>query len=124
MLLALILMLIWVLCMFVTVMVHELGHVITGRIFGVPGNITLSGLAGNAIGGYEVLAEATNRYMTTSARISPFALLSGLPNMPAHYVSRYAHATGPMRSARLPTRRQEGGWIVRAGRPAGARLAD
>jgi beta-ketoacyl-acyl-carrier-protein synthase II len=51
---------------------------------------------GTGLGGYEVLAEATNRYMTTSARISPFALLSGLPNMPAHYVSRYAHATGPM----------------------------
>jgi 3-oxoacyl-[acyl-carrier-protein] synthase II len=51
---------------------------------------------GTGLGGYEVLAEATHRYMTTTCKISPFALVSGLPNMPAHYVSRYAHATGPL----------------------------
>jgi stage IV sporulation protein FB len=48
----LIMMLIWVLCMLVTVMVHELGHVITGRIFGQPGNVTLTGLGGQAVGEY------------------------------------------------------------------------
>src|ERR1017187_9963110 len=42
--------LIWVLCILVCVLVHELGHVITGRIFGQPGNITLTGLGGQAVG--------------------------------------------------------------------------
>lgn len=51
---------------------------------------------GTGLGGYEILAEHTYRYMTTNSRINPFALVSGLPNMPAHYVSRYAHATGPI----------------------------
>jgi hypothetical protein len=52
----LIMMLIWVLCMLVTVMVHELGHVITGRVFGQPGNVTLTGLGGQAVGEYGELA--------------------------------------------------------------------
>jgi beta-ketoacyl-acyl-carrier-protein synthase II len=51
---------------------------------------------GSGLGGYEVLAEHTHRYLTVGGRINPFALVSGLPNMPAHYVSRYAHATGPI----------------------------
>ena len=38
--------LVWILCMFVSVMVHELGHVILARIFGEPGSITLSGMGG------------------------------------------------------------------------------
>ena len=46
---------IWILCTLVSVMAHELGHVITGRIFGQPGNITLTGLGGQAVGGYEAL---------------------------------------------------------------------
>ena len=52
----LVMMLIWVLCMFTAVMVHELGHVITGRIFGQPGSVTLTGLGGQAVGGYEDLS--------------------------------------------------------------------
>ncbi len=52
----LLMMLLWVLCMLVTVMVHELGHAITGRIFGQVGNITLTGLGGQAVGGYGALA--------------------------------------------------------------------
>lgn len=44
--------LIWVLCTLVSVMVHELGHVVTGRIFGQPGNITITGLGGQAVGEY------------------------------------------------------------------------
>jgi stage IV sporulation protein FB len=52
----LIMMLIWVLCMLVAVMVHELGHVILGRIFGQPGNITISGLGGQAVGEYGAIS--------------------------------------------------------------------
>src|SRR5258705_243218 len=52
----LILMLIWILCTLAAVMVHELGHVIMGRIFGQPGDITISGLGGQAVGGYGELS--------------------------------------------------------------------
>ncbi len=51
---------------------------------------------GTGLGGYEILAENTHRFMATHGKINPFALVSGLPNMPAHYVSRIAHATGPI----------------------------
>src|SRR5437870_4908604 len=50
------LMLIWILCSLAAVMVHELGHVIMGRIFGQPGDITITGLGGQAVGGYGELS--------------------------------------------------------------------
>lgn len=46
----------WILCTLVSVMVHELGHVVTGRIFGQPGNITITGLGGQAVGEYGELS--------------------------------------------------------------------
>jgi Zn-dependent protease len=46
---------IWIACTLVSVMVHELGHVVVGRIFGQPGNITLTGLGGQAVGSYDAL---------------------------------------------------------------------
>ena len=48
----LIFILVWILCTLISVLVHELGHVITGRIFGQPGNITVTGLGGQAVGEY------------------------------------------------------------------------
>jgi Zn-dependent protease len=45
----------WILCSLVSIMVHELGHVIVGQIFGQPGNITISGLGGQAVGAYDAL---------------------------------------------------------------------
>jgi stage IV sporulation protein FB len=53
--LLLIFILVWILCTLVSVMVHELGHVIVGRLFGQPGNITLSGMGGQAVGTYDEL---------------------------------------------------------------------
>ena len=45
----------WILCTFVSVMIHELGHAVTGRIFGLPGNIILAGMGGQASGNFETL---------------------------------------------------------------------
>src|SRR5215831_3854610 len=42
-------LLVWVGCMFVSVLVHELGHVVTARMFGVWSEIVLYGLGGLAI---------------------------------------------------------------------------
>jgi Zn-dependent protease len=49
-------MLVWILCMFVSVMAHELGHVFFVRIFGQPASITLTGLGGQATHEYVELA--------------------------------------------------------------------
>ncbi|MFC1960261.1 beta-ketoacyl-ACP synthase II [Chloroflexota bacterium] len=53
---------------------------------------------GTGLGGNEVLNESTMRYKTSEYRMkpSPFALINGLPNMPAHYVSRETCAKGPL----------------------------
>jgi hypothetical protein len=45
----------WIVCTLVSVMVHELGHAVTGRIFGQQGNITLAGMGGQAAGNFETL---------------------------------------------------------------------
>ncbi|MCI0380918.1 MAG: site-2 protease family protein [Gemmataceae bacterium] len=46
----LILVLIWLAVVFVSILVHELGHILMGRWFGVRGEIVLTGLCGLAIG--------------------------------------------------------------------------
>ncbi len=41
---------IWIACVFVSVLIHELGHVLVGRVFGSHGNIVLYSMGGLAIG--------------------------------------------------------------------------
>ena len=55
-------------------------------------------VVGTALGGYEVMEQSTYRYKSSNRTLkpSPFAIINGLPNMPAHYVSRETHATGPL----------------------------
>jgi stage IV sporulation protein FB len=43
-------LLLWVACVFVSVLVHELGHVFMGRLFGTHGHIVLYSFGGLAIG--------------------------------------------------------------------------
>jgi stage IV sporulation protein FB len=43
-------LLLWVACVFVSVLIHELGHVLMGRVFGSWGHILLYGFGGLAIG--------------------------------------------------------------------------
>ncbi len=53
---------------------------------------------GTGLGGHEVIEQSTFRYKSSEYRFkpSPFSLINGLPNMPAHYVSRELNATGPL----------------------------
>ncbi len=53
---------------------------------------------GTALGGYEVIENSTYRYKSSDKKRkpSPLALVHGLPNMPAHYISRETGATGPL----------------------------
>lgn len=55
-------------------------------------------VVGTGLGGFEVMEDSTYRYKSSDRkyRPSPFALVNGLPNMPAHYVSRETHAKGPL----------------------------
>ena len=43
-------LLIWIGCMFVSILVHELGHVWMGQVFGARGHIILYGFGGLAVG--------------------------------------------------------------------------
>jgi stage IV sporulation protein FB len=43
-------LLVWVACMFVSILVHEFGHVLMGRVFGSQGHILLYSFGGLAIG--------------------------------------------------------------------------
>jgi Zn-dependent protease len=44
------LVLVWIGCVFVSVLIHELGHVFAGRVFGADGHIVLYSFGGLAIG--------------------------------------------------------------------------
>lgn len=43
-------LLLWIGCVFVSILIHELGHVLTGRFFGAEGHIVLYSFGGLAIG--------------------------------------------------------------------------
>src|SRR5216683_2380234 len=43
-------LLVWMFAMFVSILIHELGHVFMGRVFGTDGHIVLHGFGGLAIG--------------------------------------------------------------------------
>lgn len=51
---------------------------------------------GTAQGGYETAGEALLQFRNTATRPSPFALISALPNMPGHHVSREVFGKGPL----------------------------
>ncbi len=46
-------LILWVGCMFFSILLHEMGHVLVGRICGQPGQIVLYSLGGLALGQYQ-----------------------------------------------------------------------
>jgi Zn-dependent protease len=70
-------LLIWIACVFVSVLVHELGHVVMGRIFGSRGHILLYSFGGLAIGSTE-LASRWKRIAVLFAGPGAGFLLYGL----------------------------------------------
>jgi Zn-dependent protease len=65
-------LLLWVLCVFVSVLIHEMGHVLMGRVFGSHGSILLYGFGGLALGSNN-LRERWQRVLVLFA--GPFAQL-------------------------------------------------
>lgn len=52
---------------------------------------------GTSLGAHEMAEQSTFKYKTTGFRKpNPLALINALPNMPAHYVSRFMRAFGPL----------------------------
>lgn len=47
-------LLLWIGCMFLSILVHEFGHILMARFFGRPGHIVLYSFGGLAIGEYEL----------------------------------------------------------------------
>lgn len=52
---------------------------------------------GSSLGAHEMAEQSTFKYKTTEyAKPNPLSLINSLPNMPAHYVSRFLRALGPL----------------------------
>jgi beta-ketoacyl-acyl-carrier-protein synthase II len=52
---------------------------------------------GSTLGAHELSEQSTYKYRTSGFRKpNPLSLVNSLPNMPAHYVSRFLHALGPL----------------------------
>src|SRR5262249_18543820 len=47
-------LLLWIGCFFVSIMVHEMGHVFMGQVFGRPSHVVLYGMGGMAIGDFQI----------------------------------------------------------------------
>jgi Zn-dependent protease len=88
--------LVWILAGFLSVLVHEFGHITAGRIFGYPGVIVLHMFGGGAIGEY-LRAKPWQRIIIALAGPFAGALLFGLVYVSAPYVSSYLlQRTGAM----------------------------
>ncbi len=54
-------------------------------------------IIGTSLGAHEMAETSTFKYKTTNYRKpNPLSLINSLPNMPAHYVSRFLRALGPL----------------------------
>ena len=53
-------------------------------------------IIGSVIGGFRTLLEGSYDYIFRGKKPNPFALLHGLPNIPAHLISLEMQATGPL----------------------------
>jgi 3-oxoacyl-[acyl-carrier-protein] synthase II len=52
---------------------------------------------GSSLGAHEMAEQSTFKYKTSDyAKPNPLSLINSLPNMPAHYVSRFLRALGPL----------------------------
>lgn len=52
---------------------------------------------GSSLGAHEMSEQSTFKYKTTNfSKPNPLSLINSLPNMPAHYVSRFLRALGPL----------------------------
>jgi len=53
-------------------------------------------VVGTTLGSHEMSTNSTFDFRTTWRKPNPLALINSLPNMPAHYISRFLRALGPL----------------------------
>jgi len=66
---------IWIACVFVSILVHELGHVFAGQMFGSDGHIVLHAFGGLAIGSSEVPITWQRIFVMFAGPLAGFMLL-------------------------------------------------
>jgi Zn-dependent protease len=67
--------LLWMAVVFVSVLIHELGHVLMGRIFGADGHIVLYGFGGLAIGSSDLNRRWQRNFVYLAGPFAQFMLL-------------------------------------------------
>jgi Zn-dependent protease len=82
-------LLVWIACVFVSVLVHELGHVLVGRLFGSNGEIVLYSFGGLAIGSSRLRSRWQRIAVYLAGPLAGFALF-----LIAYLVSRNAGGEG------------------------------
>jgi Zn-dependent protease len=72
------LLLIWVFCVFLSILIHELGHVVAGRVFGTHGHIVLYGFGGLAIGSSALPSRWQRIFVFLAGPLAGFLFLGGI----------------------------------------------
>lgn len=65
----------WIVCVFVSVLIHELGHIYMGRLFGSHGHIVLYGFGGVAIGSTSLASRAQRIAVSFAGPLAGFVYL-------------------------------------------------
>jgi stage IV sporulation protein FB len=68
----------WVVACFVSILIHEMGHVFMGRMFGSDGHIVLYGFGGLAIGSNALASGAKRALVAFAGPLAQFLLLAGV----------------------------------------------
>jgi Zn-dependent protease len=69
---------IWIVCVFVSILIHELGHVWMGQIFGTRGHIVLYGFGGLAVGSNQLDGRWQRMAVCFAGPLAGFAFLGVL----------------------------------------------
>jgi hypothetical protein len=120
-------LLLWVVCVFVSILFHELGHVVAGQWFGSSGHIVLYSFGGLAVGSNQ-LSKRWQRIVVCAAGPGAnfllvailAAILAGVrPDLATHLWQRLLHFSG-CRLARLLRRCSTRPWSSYSGPRGGA----
>jgi Zn-dependent protease len=95
-------LLIWVACVFVSILVHEMGHVVAARLFGVEGEIVLYGFGGLAIPAGQMRKRWQHIVVCVAGPLAGFLMLGFVvlllptiaPEELAHVKNRILHYLG------------------------------
>src|SRR4051794_31136452 len=83
---------VWIFCGFVSVLCHEMGHIVAGRSFGWPGTVILYAFGGGAVGEYGRAERWQRVVIAASGPGAGFALYValyfGLPPLNAYLLPR------------------------------------